>query len=114
MYDVDLRDRVVPLSDVPQSNIGAPLPVVLANDYVAMVGFLLHVADPTWDGTSVRMVDLDSLEPCALVTFAGPRALYLGSPNDEAFAGHPLASRGLGPYGPSGSSSRRGFDDWSG
>ena len=31
--------------------------------------------------------------------FAVTRATSLGAPNDEAFAGHPLASRGLHPYG---------------
>jgi hypothetical protein len=30
MYEVDGRDRVVPLSGVPQSDTGAPLPLVLA------------------------------------------------------------------------------------
>ena len=87
------------MTDVPQSNVGAPLPLVLAADGVAMVGFLRQVVDPTWDGTSVRMMDLETPEPCALVTFAGTYAVYLGMPNDEAFPGHPLASRGLERYG---------------
>jgi hypothetical protein len=35
----------------------------------------------------------------AAVTFARPKAHYLGPPNDEALSGHPLASRGLVAYG---------------
>lgn len=31
--------------------------------------------------------------------FADCYAHMFGPPNDEAFSGHPLASRGLGPYG---------------
>ncbi len=98
MYEVDRRDRVVPLPDVPQSAIGAPLPVVLADEHTAMVAYLLHVHDPTWDGTTIQMVSLETSAPCALVTFTGVHAMYLGMPNDEAFSGHPLASRGLRPY----------------
>lgn len=38
-------------------------------------------------------------EPAAIVRFARPYASMFGPPNDEAFAGHPLAARGLRPYG---------------
>ena len=34
----------------------------------------------------------------ARVTFERPYAHMFGPPNDEAFAGHPLAGRGLRPY----------------
>jgi hypothetical protein len=37
-------------------------------------------------------------EPVALVSFTQPYAHMFGPPNDEAFSGHPLASRGLRPY----------------
>jgi hypothetical protein len=37
-------------------------------------------------------------EPIAIVCFHGCRAHIFGPPNDEAFYGHPLASRGLRPY----------------
>jgi hypothetical protein len=33
------------------------------------------------------------------VRFVRPYASMFGPPNDEAFAGHPLAERGLHPYG---------------
>lgn len=35
----------------------------------------------------------------ALIHFPGYEAYLFGPPNDEAFQGHPLASRGLHPYG---------------
>jgi hypothetical protein len=38
-------------------------------------------------------------EHYAIVKFVLPRAHYFGSPNDEALQGHPLAERGLRPYG---------------
>jgi len=44
-------------------------------------------------------VDLSDAEPAVLIRFAGALAWFHGPPNDEAFAGHPLASRGLGRYG---------------
>jgi hypothetical protein len=34
----------------------------------------------------------------AVIRFRMPSAHMFGPPNDEAFSGHPLASRGLGPY----------------
>ena len=45
------------------------------------------------------MVGVESGEPAAIVRFTLPRASSFGPPNDEAFAGHPLAARGLEPYG---------------
>jgi hypothetical protein len=40
----------------------------------------------------------DSDEICAVFSFNRPYAHMFGPPNDEAFSGHPLAARGLGPY----------------
>jgi hypothetical protein len=98
MYDVDDHDQVVPVPDVPQSDVGAPLPLVLADEHRVLLGYLLGVHDPDWDGTSVRMVGPDSDGPGAIVEFHRARSYYFGAPNDEAFAGHPLATRGLRPY----------------
>jgi len=38
-------------------------------------------------------------EDYAIIKFIRPRAHYFGSPSDETVSGHPLAQRGLGPYG---------------
>jgi hypothetical protein len=98
MYEVDARDRVVELEDVPQSSVGAPLPVVVADESTLQLAYYLSVPDTDWDGTYVREVDVDTDDPVALVRFEGAYAWLLGPPNDEAFEGHPLASRGLHPY----------------
>src|SRR5262245_12400285 len=94
MYEVDELDRVVELPDFPQSSVGAPLPIVLATEHAAVAGFLLE------EGQHPRSVsEVDDDQTVAIVRFRGVKAHYFGMPNDEAFAGHPLASRGLGPYG---------------
>ena len=100
MYVIDHQDRVVELSDLPQSSVGAPCPVVLAAEHLLSVGFFVEDTPSDWDGTSVRVVGPDSLgEPAAVVRFERPYASFFGPPNDEAFSGHPLAARGLEPYG---------------
>lgn len=100
MYEVDDRDSVEPLVGVPQSSIGAPLPLVLADEHRLVLAYYVEERDPSWDGTSVRVLGLqDSDEPIAIVRFELCIAHTLGPPNDEAFAGHPLADRGLEPYG---------------
>ena len=94
------RDTVVELAELPQSSIGAPLPVVVASEHRLQVAYLLELDDPDWDGTYVRVVSPQSPgERVAAVEFEQPYAHYLGAPNDEAFAGHPLAGRGVAPYG---------------
>lgn len=98
MYEVDERDAVVELSDVPRSSPGAPLPVVVADEHHVQLAYLADARDRDWDGIDVRVVDLRSDEPVVLVTFERARAWFHGPPSDEAFAGHPLAARGLHPY----------------
>jgi hypothetical protein len=62
--------------------------------------FYVEERDPTWDGTYVRMVGVESSdEMAAVVKFERPSIHTFGPPNDEAFAGHRLASKGLRPYG---------------
>ena len=100
MYSIDERDKVVPLENVPQSSVGAPLPVVLSDDYRLLLAYILQEDNPDWDGTTVRVVDFESSgESLALVEFHRRASFMFGAPNDEAFHGHPLYSRGLKPYG---------------
>jgi hypothetical protein len=99
MYSVDELDQVIELGGAPQSSVGAPLPLVLANENRLSLAFFVEDRDPAWDGTTVRVVSSESAEPAAIVTFDRVEASYFGPPNDEAFAGHPLAARGLQPYG---------------
>jgi hypothetical protein len=99
MYQVDNKDRVVPLADVPQSSVGTPLPLVIADERRVVLAFYVQEIQPGWNGSSVRIVDpATSNQPLALVRFNGCQAHMFGPPNDEAFAGHPLSGRGLRPY----------------
>jgi hypothetical protein len=99
MYDIDEKDRVISCPDLPQSSIGAPLPVVVASEHRAAVVYYVDQTPPDWDGADVRLVTAESDEPWAIVVFESAYAHMFGPPNDEAFNGHPLYSRGLQPYG---------------
>jgi len=100
MYSIDNRDHVVELKDVPQSSVGAPLPVVLCDEHTLLLAYVVEDVSSYWNGLSVHIVaPTTSVEAVALVEFRRHRAFSFGSPNDEAFAGHPLTSRGLHPYG---------------
>jgi hypothetical protein len=100
MYSIDEHDRVVALSDLPRSSVGAPLPIVVAAEARVILAYLVEAVDPAWDGRTVRIVTHDAAdEILSLVAFTRPYAHYFGPPNDEAFAGHPLAKRGLHPCG---------------
>ncbi len=97
MYQIDEKDRIVELIDVPQSSVGAPTPVVLSDEGKTILAFHLQNTPEGWDGTSVRIIRPESEEPSALVEFKWCHAYMFGPPNDEAFRGHPLADRGLKP-----------------
>ena len=81
MYEIDKLDQVVELKDVPQQDVGAPMPIVLADDYRLLLSYLL------------------TNRGAALITFGRPSFHLLGGPNDEALSGHPLYAIGLGRYG---------------
>jgi hypothetical protein len=99
MYAVDRKDEVVELSEVPQSSVGAPIPLVLSDEGKVILAYYLQDMPDDWDGTYVRIVGQSSEEPLAVVEFKRCYAYMFGPPNDEAFEGHPLAKRGLKPYG---------------
>ena len=99
MYEIDDLDRVIELSNVPQSDVGAPLPLVVSDEQYLLLAYIVSEPDPEWDGTYATMVtpESDGLL-IAIVQFRWPSAHMFGLPNDEAFDGHPLAARGLSPY----------------
>jgi hypothetical protein len=100
MYEVDNRDEVQELAGVPQSSIGAPIPFMISDEHRVVLGYYLEDTYPQGDGQTVRVVGPTSaFERLAIVRFAPCYAHMFGPPNDEAFSGHPLASRGLRPYG---------------
>src|SRR5205807_4121143 len=87
MYEVDDRDEVVELAEVPQSDVGAPCPLLVATESRLQVAYMVQRQEMFADSS------------IAVVTFTAPYAHMFGPPNDEAFEGHPLAERGLEPYG---------------
>jgi hypothetical protein len=99
MYTIDNQDIVVERTDLPQSSVGAPCPAVLSGENFLHLAYYLEESGDDWDGSTIRIVGEHSEgETCALVRFVNARAHMFGPPNDEAFAGHPLAARGLAPY----------------
>ena len=100
MYSVDEWDKVVELKNVPQSSVGAPLPIVLADEHKILLAYIAEITPPEWNGSYVRVVaPSKSDEPLVLVEFSSYSSFNFGAPNDEAFDGHPLEGRGLHPYG---------------
>ena len=97
MYEVDERDRVLPLQGIPQSSTGAPLPFVIADEHHIVLAYYMADQD-RWDGVARSVSPTSGDNAVAIVRFVGSTHMF-GSPNDEAFAGHPLAGRGLEPYG---------------
>ena len=99
MYKVGHKDRVLELTDIPQSSVGAPIPAVVAGEHNVAVFFYAQTHDPDWDGTTVRSVGTDTTgEPTVTVRFNRCHVHMFGPPNDESFSGHPLYKRGLRPY----------------
>lgn len=81
-------DRVREITTLPQSSIGSPSPMLVASEHLLMLGYYLEH----------RPSDCGQEDACLIVRFYSPYAHLFGPPNDEAFSGHPLASRGLSPY----------------
>ena len=67
MYQIDERDRVVELMDIPQQDIGAPMPLVMASDGCLAIAYSGNIAD----------------EAFAVIEFDLVYAHYFGSLNDE-------------------------------
>ena len=99
MYSVDERDKVVELKHVPQSSVGSPSPVVLSDEFRVLLLYMVDRPLPNWDDAAVLTIDPPTGESLALIEFTGYSTYMFGAPNDEAFEGHPLAARGLRPYG---------------
>jgi hypothetical protein len=93
------KEKLKRLTDLPQSSVGAPCPLIFATEHSLYVTFYLNQIDPNWDGTTVKVVDSESSgEPSIIVKFDRVTAHYFGKPNDEAISGHHLYSAGLEAY----------------
>ena len=96
MYQVDKKDKVIELKNIPQSSVGVPMPIVLSDEHHTLIAYLLDY-EPNWNNPT--SADFERIgEPIAIVEFNFRHSLMFGSPNDEAFNGHPLYERGLRPY----------------
>lgn len=103
MYTIDGSDEVVENTDLPAADPGAPDVQVMAHQARVVLQYGvpgLEVGQMGPQGRIILPEDIpDHYDPMAFVEFERVRAHMLGSPNDEALKGHPLASRGLRPYG---------------
>lgn len=99
MYQVDEKDKVIELKNVPQSSVGSPLPIVLSDEHTILLAYLLQNVPKNWDSKFIRVVDYESEEFIAVVEFERYSSFMFGMPNDEAIHGHPLYERGLQSYG---------------
>ncbi len=78
MYSVDDQDRV---------------------EHVTLLAYMVQDKTLPFDGRLLTEADMEMfVEELALVEFQFCHSFMFGWPNDEGFEGHPLASRGLGPY----------------
>jgi hypothetical protein len=81
MYEIDSRDHAVALDALPPPDQGDPLPIVLAKDGAVILSYVA--------GRDLTVV----------VTFPFCAAQLFGEPGAKSLHKHPLAERGLKPYG---------------
>jgi len=81
VYSVDDKDSIVPITEIPKPDAGAPTPAISASEFCVAVAYYAA----------------GSQDAVALVTFDSYAHMF-GPPNDEALDGHPLYSRGLDFY----------------
>jgi len=100
MYTVDDRDRVVEWDLPPQSSPGSPVPELVSSEFDLALAYYLDDLDTERYGKPQDVHGAENDDLVAVLRFdLGPYAFFFGPPNDEAFSGHPLEPRGLGPYG---------------
>lgn len=100
MYNVDELDSIVELRDVPRSDTGAPCPMVLSTEGALLLCYFRQFPLNDDEMKSVGSGgEYETDEASLLVEFRLWRAHMFGPPNDEAIRGHPLADRGVRPYG---------------
>jgi hypothetical protein len=98
MYVIDTLDRVMEVHDAPLPDSGASLPFLMSDENRVLLAYMVSESDEAVC-SNVRMMTADSKGYVALVEFSQPLAHMFGPPSDETFLGHPLAERGLRPYG---------------
>jgi hypothetical protein len=86
VYEIGGSDEVIPLAEFPRPDIGAPYPLVVADDSGVVLAY------SRYEDTRV-----DPL--ITLVWFKNCLSHMFGWPNDDDLGSHPLISRGLDVYG---------------
>ena len=95
----DLSDEVSELTDLPDMETGAPMPIVLADERDLLLAYVSTRDMPEWDGTNPRGVDETSGgSTIAIVRFRGCSIHTFGYPNDQVLSAHPLYKQGLSFY----------------
>jgi hypothetical protein len=85
MYNISNTEKIVKLHDIPQSNVGAPCPQIMATEESIIVKYLIQN-------------NINDDDEWVTIKFSFPYSHIFGPPNDEAFTGHPLYKYGLRPY----------------
>ncbi len=99
MYHVDAHDRVERLKDVPRSDAGAPAPALVADEHRLLLAYLVGDDGNRANAIEANATEWGSGESVAIVRFDPCFAHFAGPPGDEISLSHPLAARGLRPYG---------------
>lgn len=100
MYRVGPHDQILSLQKIPPSSIGAPAPMILADEHKLVVVYYTQSEASIYETGPARLTDPnETADEVALVTFHQCYAKMFGPPNEEAFHGHPLSQRGLEPFG---------------
>lgn len=91
--------RLIKLNDVPQSNVGAPLPIILSDERSTILLFYLEGSHVNSNDESPRSVSQESsdMNVCA-ISFLGSYDQRFGPPDENEIYFHPMASIGLEPY----------------
>jgi hypothetical protein len=87
VYEVDERDQVIEMTEVPRPSVGAPLPILLCDENQLVLSYDLP-----------EHAQNEGAVGCTVIRFIHPQVHMFGSPNDEALQGHPLWSHGLRSY----------------
>lgn len=99
MYEIDEQDELLEIPDLPQSSIGAPIPMIACDEHTLYLAYYIENTPEDRVRTSVEVVGPDSAdETVALLKFETCYAHMSGPPNNESYTGHPLSDRGLKPY----------------
>ena len=89
MDAADQLERVEEIADVPRMDVGAPAPIIFAEEHALVLSYWA-IDHPPYHPTKA---------PIVLVRFQRSYYHQFGPPGEEAIEGHPLAARGLDRFG---------------